>query len=105
MSMQDDVGILERVADDIEHRLDQLEHLDFDLQCEGLYHSRALQGHVPAQPASWYLIAPCHGARLMICDGRRAWLATRGTLQCTVCRVEWLIERWHVEPIPGASNG
>ena len=101
----DAVAVL-TAADTLTHRLEQtatIEHLDWEPPCEGLDHARALHGHQPGQAASYMLIAPCHGPRIMICAARRNYLLGLGLLRCNVCKVETLVERWLMVPIDGGA--
>lgn len=99
MTIRDDTNLLERVAVDLDIRLNQLGHLEWEPTCQGETHNRGLHGHNPEQPAAYYVIAPCHGPRIMICNSRANYLRTRGLLKCSICKIETLIERWRFEPI------
>lgn len=45
-----------------------IEHLDFELECQGTGHPREEVGHRLDQPATWVVTAPC-GLELLKCNG------------------------------------
>jgi hypothetical protein len=55
--------------------------LDFDHTpaCEGQHHADGTNdwGHNPAQSASWVMVAPCCGPKMLICDARRAFILSQ----------------------------
>lgn len=66
--------------------IEVIEHLDFDaeLGCEGPSHSIGKHGHSPSEPASWLVIAPCCGLKMLACD---AWVqhTLTGGYQRLIC--------------------
>ena len=72
---------------------------DWAPPCTDPSHSAGVRGHVPADYAAWYMIAPCHGLRAAVCHGRYLNMLLTGTVTCTVCRRQYLIEQYRFEPV------
>ena len=73
--------------------------LDDVTPCEGSSHPRGLNGHVADAPGKFLLIRPCHGYAVVQCEPRVLWIKARGILQCSVCHVEYPVERFRFIPL------
>jgi hypothetical protein len=83
--------------------------LDFTptLQCEGRRHSLGLHGHQVGAPAAYFMVAPCCGGKVTVCEPRyAAIMAGFGLLDCIPCGLQHLTELYRFLPIEAPScNG
>lgn len=55
-------------------------------KCEGEDHHRGILGHNPESPGAYYVITPCHGCKVVQCEGRVLHWKETGLLRCSTCK-------------------
>ena len=76
---------------------DIITDLEFDLEipCEGRAHASGTNAHVIDQPASYALISPCCGLRVVLCRGRAKYLELQAdTIHCRLCGRDSTADKW-----------
>lgn len=81
--------------------VESIELLDFDysMPCEGANHTRGLSGHQPDAPGAFMVISPCCGPRVIQCAPRVAAMRFSGTLFCSICNTEHIVEEYTFVPL------
>ena len=81
---------------------DTITDLEFDLKipCEGRVHQRGTNAHVIDQKASYALMSPCCGLRVLLCRSRALYLkAEAGTIHCRSCDRDSSATKWSLREL------
>lgn len=81
---------------------DTITDLDFDLEipCQGRGHVGGIDAHVIDQQASYALMSPCCGLRLLLCRGRAMYLKTNAfVIHCRSCDRDSSAGKWRFREI------
>lgn len=75
--------------------------LDFEpyLPCEGRSHREGLSGHVPDAEGAFFVVSPCCGPALIVCEPRAVFMKAQGTILCSRCQRETIWELWRFLPV------
>ena len=76
---------------------DTITDLEFDLEipCEGRMHASGTNFHIVDQQASYALISPCCGIRIVLCRARAEYLKVQSdTIHCRKCGRDSMAHKW-----------